>query len=175
MDSAGNQLSPLSVGIQADPLIGDIDYDSCISERPTCPDAAISVVAFDPAGGALVYNYFTLDGGTILGTGANVAFDPPDAGPHPRPYRVMVNVMSTVSGLSSARTIGITVKLTGDVDGNGVVNILDKVAVRNAFGASGPPVWVSADVDCNGVVNILDKVIVRNQFGISGCICSPAP
>ena len=68
--------------------------------------------------------------------------------------------------------MSITVKLAGDADGNGVVNILDKVMVRNSFGQSGPPGWIDADVDCNGVVNILDKVIIRNQFGQSGCSCA---
>ena len=153
------------------PVIEGITYDPCISECPTCPDANISVAAYDPAGGALIYTYDLPDGGTIIGAGANVAFDPPDTGPHPCPYRVVVTVTSTLTGLSSARTIGITVKLTGDVNADGVVNILDKVAVRNAFGSSGPPGWIPADVNCDGVVNILDKVIVRNQFGQSGCAC----
>ena len=56
-----------------------------------------------------------------------------------------------------------------DIDG--VVNILDKVAVRNDFGTSGPPGWNPADVNWDGVVNILDKVVVRNEFGQSGCAC----
>ena len=153
------------------PVIEDVAFDPCISECINCPDAAISVAAYDPAGGGLTYTYDTPDGGTIIGAGANVAFDPPHAGPHPCPYRVVVTVTSTLTGLSSARTIGIAVKLCGDANGDGVVNILDKVLVRNAFGSSGPPGWIPADVNCDGVVNILDKVIVRNQFGQSGCVC----
>lgn len=70
----------------------------------------------------------------------------------------------------------ICVKMDGDADGNGVVNILDKVAVRNAFGQTcDPPGSIDADVDCNGVVNILDKVMVRNAFGQTGVSCVPAP
>lgn len=87
------------------------------------------------------------------------------------PYHVKVTVTSVVSGLSDDATIGIYVKLTGDADGNGMVNVLDKVEVRNHFGESGATGWVDADVDCNGVVNILDKVKVRNQFGQTGCSC----
>jgi hypothetical protein len=82
-------------------------------------------------------------------------------------------VTSDVSGLSAEETIDIYVKLAGDVDGNGVVNVLDKVQVRNHFGQScGDPDWdPRADVNCDCVVNILDKVNVRNQFGQSGCAC----
>ena len=46
-----------------------------------------------------------------------------------------------------------------DVTGDGVVNILDLVAVANAFGESEP------DLNGDGIVNILDLVIVANAFG----------
>jgi hypothetical protein len=56
----------------------------------------------------------------------------------------------------------------GDANGDGVVNVLDKVLVRNHFGESSEiGWWFDADVNCDGVVNVLDKVIVRNQFGCS--------
>jgi hypothetical protein len=69
----------------------------------------------------------------------------------------------------------ICVKIPGDADGNGVVNILDKVAVRNAFGKScSSPDWdPAADLNCDCVVNILDKVVVRNAFGQGGIPCNP--
>jgi hypothetical protein len=69
----------------------------------------------------------------------------------------------------------VCVKFPGDANGDGVVNIIDKVLVRNAFGQSGPDGWIEADVDCNGVVNILDKVKVRNAFGQSGISCTSTP
>ena len=98
-------------------------------------------------------------------------FNPPDSGPYPCPYQVEVTVTSDATGLSALETVNVYVKLAGDVDGNGVVNVLDKVQVRNHFGESGSPGWIDADVDCNGVVNVLDKVKVRNQFGQTGCEC----
>ena len=69
----------------------------------------------------------------------------------------------------------VCVKIPGDADGNGVVNILDKVAVRNAFGKScSSPDWdPKADLNCDCVVNILDKVVVRNAFGQAGISCAP--
>ena len=48
--------------------------------------------------------------------------------------------------------------LTADVNGDGVVNILDLVVVANAFGEAAP------DVNGDGVVNILDLVAVANAF-----------
>ncbi len=45
-----------------------------------------------------------------------------------------------------------------DVNGDGIVNILDLVAVANAFGKEAP------DVNGDGTVNILDLVAVANAF-----------
>ena len=47
---------------------------------------------------------------------------------------------------------------TADVNADGVVNILDLVAVANAFGEAAP------DLNGDGVVNIQDLVIVANAF-----------
>ena len=47
---------------------------------------------------------------------------------------------------------------TVDVNGDGVVNILDLVIVANAFGEAVP------DLNGDGVVNILDLVLVANAF-----------
>ena len=46
-----------------------------------------------------------------------------------------------------------------DINGDGVVNILDLVAVANGLGTEAP------DVNGDGVVNILDLVAVANAFG----------
>ena len=78
---------------------------------------------------------------------------------------------SSISGLSRSQKIGIFVNLTGDADGNGIVNIIDKVMVRNCFGQPGTGACEDADVNCDGIVNIIDKVKVRNDFGQSGCAC----
>ena len=151
------------------PVITGISFDGCISELCT---AKIAVKASDPCGGALTYNWAPLAGGTIIGSGAEVAFDPPGPSIYPcKPYGVKVTVTSSVSGLSTSQTIGITVKLAGDANGDGYVNTKDQKEVRNHFGESGTPGWVNADVNCDGYVNTKDQKAVRNQFGQTGCGC----
>ena len=53
-------------------------------------------------------------------------------------------------------------QLIEDVNGDGVVNILDLVRVASSFGGSGEN---GADVNGDGVVNILDLVLVAGAFG----------
>ena len=47
---------------------------------------------------------------------------------------------------------------TADLNGDGIVNILDLVILANAFGKDSP------DLNADGVVNILDLVILANAF-----------
>ena len=53
---------------------------------------------------------------------------------------------------------GVEIPPTADLNGDGVVNILDLVIVANGFGENEP------DLNGDGVVNILDLVIVANAF-----------
>lgn len=166
-NSTSNDPITIDLGLSGPPEIESVTADTCISELGK---ANLSVIATDPEGGNLTYSWTPLDGGVIEGSGANVVFDPQDSD-FPCPYQIEVTVTSDVSGLSTTQTVDVYVKSSGDANGDGVVNILDKVLIRNAFGQSGDPGWIPADVNADGVVNILDKVIVRNQFGQSGCAC----
>ncbi len=150
------------------PLLLNSTFDSCISELSS---SVISLDVTDPAGGNLSFEWEALDGGSIAGNGNVVEFTPPGAGPHPCPYRIKAVITSSVTQCSVEKIFNIRVRISGDINGDGVVNIIDKVMVRNAFGQSGTPGWIEADVNRDGVVNIIDKVIVRNQFGQSGCSC----
>ena len=57
---------------------------------------------------------------------------------------------------------GIILPDASDVNGDGVVNILDLVKVANAFGQRGQ---ISEDVNGDGVVNVQDLVWVAGAFG----------
>ena len=153
----------------ADPEVNSIDFDACISELCT---SSITIDAVDPLGGVLTYAWEAINGGEVVGTGSSVVFDPPNAGPHACPYQVKVTVLCSKSGLYISRTINIYVKLAGDVTGDGNVNALDLIQVRNHFMESGDPGWIDADVNCDGWVNALDLIQVRNQFmEMGGCAC----
>ena len=54
-------------------------------------------------------------------------------------------------------------KLDGDVNGDGVVNVQDLVAVTASFGQFGGN--IAADVTGDGIVNIADLVFVAGNFG----------
>jgi hypothetical protein len=56
-----------------------------------------------------------------------------------------------------------TALLQGDINNDGVVNILDYTLLSNAFGSSNS----EADINKDGVVNILDYTILSNNFGKS--------
>jgi hypothetical protein len=60
-------------------------------------------------------------------------------------------------------------RLAADINGDGIVNILDVGAVARSFGSRpGDPRWnLDADIDDNGIVNILDVTLVAKSFGKS--------
>ncbi len=154
------------------PVIEAVEFDSCISEL--CR-ASIYVHACDPGGGTLSFAWQALDEGGIVGSGPSVTFDPPNAPPHADPARVKVTVTSSATGLSASSILNFAVKLGGDANGSGRVDILDKRIVRDAYGSTPfSPHWdPRADVNCSGRVDILDKRVVRDQYGWVGLPCRP--
>ena len=92
-------------------------------------------------------------------------------------YTVILNV-TDASGFTGGVAYNVTVysKLIGDINGDGVVNILDAILLGDAFGSHGPnydyagepasPNWnPNADLNGDGVVNILDAIILADNFG----------
>jgi len=61
----------------------------------------------------------------------------------------------------------VKIRMLEDINGDGVINILDILEVAVAFGSeSGWPNWNSdADLDSNGIINILDLVKIAVKFG----------
>ena len=83
----------------------------------------------------------------------------------PGEYKITVTATSnSINTETDEITTTITIKrMPGDLNSDGVVNILDLVKVANAFGNEGE--GLVADVTMDGVVNILDLVKVASYFG----------
>ncbi len=63
--------------------------------------------------------------------------------------------------------------LRGDVNGDGIVNILDLVLVASRLGESGA---TEVDVNSDGIINVQDLVLVSNAFGsVGGLVSANAP
>jgi|GEM_PF-6571733 len=55
--------------------------------------------------------------------------------------------------------------LAGDTNNDGVINIIDLIAVREKLGKDPASAYWDVDANRDGVVNILDLVFVRNRLG----------
>ena len=115
-------VSDIDAAFQA-PVLEVDTYDRCISEFGT---ATISLDVTDPGNGNLAYAWELPDGGSISGSGNRVEFIPESIGPYPCPYQVTVLVTSEATMLSTSATFDIYVRLAGDVNADGIVNISDK-------------------------------------------------
>ena len=71
---------------------------------------------------------------------------------------------------NNTRTSLLQVHIPGDINGDGVVNIIDLVAVGSHFGARrGDPNYLpAADLNNDGVIDIIDLSIVGSTFGRTG-------
>ena len=63
--------------------------------------------------------------------------------------------------------LGGDMRLPGDANGDGTVNISDFAILRNNFGNSMGVTFMTGDFNEDGVVNISDFAILRNNFGTS--------
>ena len=142
----GRLIGAATEGLDGQVLLGTITFKGLVNSKT---DLKVDLGRYHPNHPTDTFDNFV----SLTSTGGNVD-EPTNVGPDA--------VLGTVC-----------VKFYGDTNGDGVVNILDKVAVRNAFGQGGDPGWIPADVNCDGVVNILDKVAVRNAFGQGGIACTP--
>ena len=155
------------------PVIDDITFNECISELCT---SVIGVTAHDPAGGTLYYIWEPLDGGTIMGSGPDVQFDPPGPSSPPvcNPYRIHIIVTSGATGLSTSETISIYVTLPGDFNKDGDVDGSDLAIFAADFGRTncdqGEP--CEGDFNNDGDVDGSDLAIFASRFGrTDGCAC----
>ena len=95
------------------PTINAISFTAYI---PDCT-SLIDVFASDPCGGELTFTWQLPDGGTLVGTGANMEFIPPEI--RVEPYRVRVAACSKATHICSfTRTLKIFTEVLYDLDGD---------------------------------------------------------
>ncbi|MGB8779113.1 MAG: CARDB domain-containing protein [Candidatus Bathyarchaeia archaeon] len=75
-----------------------------------------------------------------------------------------INVTNNALNVSN-----VTVRIVGDVNGDGKVDISDVIVVENAFGSYPThPRWnITSDVNADGIVNMADITLVLSNFGKS--------
>jgi hypothetical protein len=91
----------------------------------------------------------------------------------PNGTHVVTVIVHDVYGNANGTSIVINVQnILEDLNGDGVVNIIDVATVARAFGSKpGDPMWnPAADLDNNGEVNIVDVSMVARNFG-KKCPC----
>ena len=77
-------------------------------------------------------------------------------------YGVKVKAKDILDAESDwSNIIFITIKKPGDVDGNGVVNVVDLLALLAAWGTSDP----NADINGDGTVDVIDLLILLAHWG----------
>ena len=72
----------------------------------------------------------------------------------------LTNTLHALPDLDGRICLRAKPKNPADVNGDGIVNILDLTLVAKGFGTNKP----EADVNWDGVVNVFDLVFIANQF-----------
>ncbi len=72
----------------------------------------------------------------------------------------LVNVEHALPNLDGEMYLRVTPKNPADVNGDGIVNILDLILVAQGFGADS----TKGDINGDGVINVFDLVFVANEF-----------
>ena len=93
---------------------------SGVSFSPYIPDLCTSLIhvfANEPFGADLTYTWQLPDGGTLMGTGENMEFIPPEI--NIEPYRILVAALSNTTHISSfTKTLKIFTEVLYDLDGD---------------------------------------------------------
>ncbi len=137
-----------------------------IDTRTFKVSGSVSVTAVDSVSGATTFTkvytipplqMLKLSGSTLSRTGflVNMAV---------MPYALSSDMVVQLQGLTASASVLLTREL--DLDGNGVINIIDVGIVAGVFGTStgNPRFNPLADFDANGVINIIDIGIIAAYY-----------
>jgi hypothetical protein len=158
-----NGIEIMSTGANQAPVLGAIG-NRAVNEGQLLQ---FTVAATDPDGDALVYSAANLPAGAAFsaatrtfswvptydqaGTYAGIQFVASDGA-----LTDFENITITVS---DAQTPG-----DPDVNGDGLVNILDVTLVSQRWGQTGAPGWIPEDVNRDGKIDVLDVIMVSQSW-----------
>jgi hypothetical protein len=77
-------------------------------------------------------------------------------------FVVLIICLSSIPVFASSPTIS-----QCDINGDGIINSSDLVAMSNHMSSTGSPGWIKEDVDKNGVVQVCDLMFVASYYGQS--------
>jgi hypothetical protein len=123
-----------------------------------------TVSASDPDGGTLIYSASNLPTGAAFTPGTRTFTWTPgniQAGTYP-------GVRFTVSdgSLNDLENITITVNnvFNEDINGDGLVNVLDIIDIAQHWSEHGTGGWIEQDVNEDGVINVLDVILIGQNW-----------
>jgi hypothetical protein len=137
-----------------------------IANQGTLPSTALKIAVY--ANATLIYTQDTPS--LANGTATTLAFTWNTTGWSKGNYTISAYAEPILGETNTSNNLlnggWIVVSIPGDVDGNGIVNILDAIQQSNAFLATpSSSNWnPNADINGDGVVNILDAIILSNHF-----------
>lgn len=142
---------------------------SCFTRTPleSCIDQKVTFNAsssYDPDGYIVSYTWDFGDGNTTTLIDPVITHNYAAVGT----YNVTLTVTDN-DGLNHSAKNNLTIRILGDLNGDGIVNVRDVAMVARVFGTSkGEPDYnPSADLDQNGTISISDVAIVAQNFGRS--------
>ncbi|ESQ14028.1 MAG: hypothetical protein N838_13090 [Thiohalocapsa sp. PB-PSB1] len=171
VNSRGQQIGAFDLGISFDPSLIQVDESQC--NDGVCAGADgfdPAAVSTDNAAGTITINGFSITG---IGPGSalellTIHFDAQQT-EGTTPVDLQINTLANPLGSpignkdAEGATVEISDVLCGDADSNGVVNIIDALAVARSVAGLPPPPTVdpaAADVNGDGVVNIIDALLI---------------
>jgi hypothetical protein len=156
------------------PVITNVTFkSSCVPQQRS---VTISVAANDPAGGTLAMAWSSDAGGSFKGSGISTSYTPPQTN-YTCSHGITVKVTSGKSKLWTSQLNTLKVTRLGDLNQDGIVNLLDQGVHAGQNGKSGCCVPTAgcnvADLNNDCLVNTADLALISANWLQSGCTCSP--
>ena len=85
----------------------------------------------------------------------------------PGTYCMIIYGNDTYGNMGSSENVYFAVKILGDINGDGIIDIMDLLIIALAYGSQpGDPHWdPDADINNDEIVDIMDAVIIGVNFG----------